>query len=280
MEQPQTLPAPSVASRLWPGLAVSAAALVLVSWLLNTPEGIMGKADAIGYAICHRIGSHSFFIGDYQLPLCARCTGIYLGALMGMVTLAILPLTRRGARLPLGGLPRGGVLFTLVGFVALMGVDGVNSYLNFFPKLPHLYEPQNWLRLITGTLDGITMAAFIVPVFNQTVWKDWDERPLGWRELGLLVLFGAVIIGLVLSDNPVVLYPLALLSSVGVLALLTALFTAILLIFTRRTNRVEHWSGALLPLLLGFTLTLIQIGVVDALRYAVFKSWGGLVFPG
>lgn len=275
MEQPHILPAPSVASRFLPLLAVGVAALIFASWLLNTPEGVLGKADAVGYAICHRIDLRSFHLGDRQLPLCARCTGIYLGVMGGILTLAVLGRGRAG------GLPRGGVLVVLLGFSALMGIDGVNSYLTFFPHLPHLYEPQNWLRLTTGTLNGLTVAAFIVPVFNQTVWNNWDERlAVSWRELGAFLLTGATLIGLVLIEHPLILYPLALLSALGVVVLLTALFTSILLIATRRTNRTANWGGALLPLTIGFTLAMLQIGLVDALRYAIFQSWGGLVFPG
>jgi len=169
----------------------------------------------------------------------------------------------------------------LLGFTGLMGVDGINSYLTFFPRLPHLYEPHNWLRLTTGTLNGLTVAAFIAPVFNQTVWREWDERlAVSWRELGALALVGAAIIGLVLTENPIILYPLALLSALGVVILLTALFTTLLLIATRRTNRAVNWGGAFLPLTLGFTLAVLQIGLVDALRYFVFQSWEGLIFPG
>ena len=62
-----------------------AVGLLLVGWLFNTPGGLLGKADAVGYAVCHRIDLRSFYIGDRQLPLCARCTGMYLGAMLGLV---------------------------------------------------------------------------------------------------------------------------------------------------------------------------------------------------
>src|SRR5512140_118546 len=61
------------------------AASVLLVWLVYTPAGLLGKADAIGYAVCHRIDARSFHLGDRQLPLCARCSGMYLGAVVGIV---------------------------------------------------------------------------------------------------------------------------------------------------------------------------------------------------
>jgi uncharacterized membrane protein len=268
---------PKTASeRMAPFVVGGLALLVFVSWALNTPAGLLGKADAIGYAICHRIDLRSFHLGDRQLPLCARCTGIYLGALLGMVTMAALGRGRSG------GLPRRPVLLALIGFVGLMGIDGVNSYLTFFPGLPHLYEPQNWLRLITGTLNGLALAGLIYPILNQTLWRDWTDQPVlrGFRELGLLLVLAAVMIALVLSDDPIALLPLALLSVVGVLALIVALNTTVLLLVARRENRVVGWTGAIVPLLAGFTLAMIEIGAVDLIRFSIFHTWSGFGIAG
>jgi uncharacterized membrane protein len=262
--------------RMLPVLVAGVAVVAVVSWLLNTPEGVLGKADAIGYAICHRIDSHSLHIGNVQFPLCARCTGIYLGVLLGMATM--LALGRRRA----GGMPARPVLIVLLGFIGLMGVDGINSYLTFFPGLRHLYEPNNTLRVITGMLNGLALAGLMFPVLNQTLWADWEDKPvLGrFRELALLVGVAAVVVALVLTDQVVFLYPLALLSVVGVLAIVVALNTTILLIALRRENRVRTLAGAALPLLAGFTMAIIEIGAVDAVRFAVFHTWGGLPLLG
>lgn len=249
--------------------------MLLVVWLWHTPPGLLGKADAVGYAVCHRIDGHSFHIGSRQLPLCARCTGTFLGAVLGVVAMFVM--RRRRA----GGLPPASVLAAMVLFIVAMGIDGVNSYLTFFPGLPHLYEPQNWLRLVTGMFEGVALSLLVWPIFNQTLWRVWEDRPVvaNLRELGYIAVGAAVLIGLVLTDNEWVLYPLALLSAGGVLMMLTLLDTIILLIVIRRENRVASWKGAVLPLLAGVTLALAQVAVIDAGRFAVFGTWGGLVLP-
>jgi len=38
----------------------------------------------IGHFICHQRPERSFFIGGQQLPVCARCTGLYLGAALAI----------------------------------------------------------------------------------------------------------------------------------------------------------------------------------------------------
>lgn len=40
--------------------------------------------------ICHQNPERSFFISGYQFPLCARCSGIYLFMLLGIVISIIL----------------------------------------------------------------------------------------------------------------------------------------------------------------------------------------------
>jgi uncharacterized membrane protein len=57
-----------------------AAAIAVAIWLYVAPPGLLGKLDALGYAICHRIDARSFQLGERQLPLCARCTGEFFTA--------------------------------------------------------------------------------------------------------------------------------------------------------------------------------------------------------
>jgi uncharacterized membrane protein len=258
-------------SWLLAGLAVA----LLVVWLWHTPPGLLGKADAVGYAICHRIDERSFHIGGRQLPLCARCTGTFLGAVLGVAAMLVMRRSRAGR------LPPVAVLVALALFIIVMGIDGVNSYLTLLPGLPHLYQPQNWLRLVTGMFEGVALGLLVWPIFNQTFWQDWEDRPAvaNLRELGFIAVAAVGLIGLVLSDNAWVLYPLALLSAAGVIMMLTLLDTVILTIITRRENRVENWKAAVLPLLAGATVALVQVAVIDAGRFAVFGTWGGLVLP-
>jgi uncharacterized membrane protein len=40
---------------------------------------------AAGSVLCHQLPERSFFLDGHQLPVCARCTGLYLGAIGGLV---------------------------------------------------------------------------------------------------------------------------------------------------------------------------------------------------
>ena len=265
---------PSSPYRLSPQqwLFIIVAALVIGIWLWATPPGLLGKADAIGYALCHRIVERSLFIGNRQSPLCARCTGTYLGALAGLAIMVTSPSRRRA-----GGLPTLPFLAILIAFIAIMGIDGLNSYLTLLAA-PHLYAPQNWLRLVTGAGNGLAMSALIYPIFNQTLWDKYTSQPVmsSFADLAKALLLAASLIALALSHWPPALYVLALASAASAMVLLTMLNTMIILMIARYENRLADWRQAWLPLLVGLTLATLQIGCLDALRYAIFQSWEGL----
>lgn len=244
--------------------------LLFLGWLLNTPSGLLGKADAVGYAVCHRIDLRSFHLGERQLPLCARCTGMYLGA-MGALVFQLAVGNRRT------GTPSKAVLIALAVMVTAFLVDGANSFFSLIPGAPNLYQPQNWLRLLTGTGMGIVISAVLFPAFNQTAWKNADKRPaLGSLQIfSLLIGFGLLLDMLVLSGNPLILYPLALVSAAGVLILLTMVYSMVWVLILRAENSYLHISQMILPLTGGFGFALLQIAVLDLGRYLLTGTWDG-----
>ena len=264
-------PAPGNLARIGRPAALLAAGVVLAGWLLATPAGLLGKADAIGYAVCHRIDLRSFHLGARSLPLCARCTGMYLGAVLALGSYQV---TGRGRA---GAFPRKGILAAFILFGAAFAVDGVNSYLTFFPGMPHLYEPNNILRLATGLLAGLTMGTLVHAGFQQNAWREWRPEPAlrSLAELAVLLLGAAAVGALVLSDNPLVLYPLALISAGGVLVVLTSVYTVMALLVLGRENRAASWLDLALPVVLGLTLALLQIGGIDLVRFALTGTWSG-----
>ena len=264
----------------WRLLAIVAGALLVIGFYTVTDPArlassrLLQGADYAGYAICHRITARSFTIAGRQLPLCARCTGIYLGISLTFIVLVMAGRARRSALPP----PR--ILLVLGGFLAVMGVDGLNSYSHFFPGAPHLYEPQNWLRLVTGTGAGLTMGLITFPALAQTLWRhqEWRSVVASWRELvGLVVLAGSLAL-LVLSNQPTLLYVLGIVSATGVLLILTSLNTILLLIALRKDSRADRWQQAIIPLAAGLLLALLEISVVGFVRFQLTGTLTG--FPG
>ncbi len=58
----------------------------------------------VGSVVCHQQAARSFHLDETQLPVCARCSGLYAGAPLGLL-LALPLVTRRGV--PRQGRPTG-----------------------------------------------------------------------------------------------------------------------------------------------------------------------------
>ncbi len=246
--------------------------VILAIWFSLTPEGLLGKADAVGYAVCHRISARSFFLGERQLPLCARCSGMYLGAFTGFMFQLI-----KGRK---GGLPPRKILITLGFLLVLFGIDGVNSYLHLFPNFPSAYEPNNIFRVITGTGVGIGMAAMLMPIVHQSLWVDWNTTPAisGWRDFLVLLVSAYGLSALMLTDNPLILYPLALISSGTVLFILGLIYTIIWIMLFKKENAFSRWFEVTGFLGLGFGLAIFQILAIDLFRLVFTGTWNGFNF--
>jgi uncharacterized membrane protein len=82
---------------------------------------------------CHRLPERSFFYKGNPLPLCARCTGILIGYLIGMVYAFFI-----------------GNISLLIAFVLIIPLilDGGFQALG-------QWESTNMRRLITGLLAGV-----------------------------------------------------------------------------------------------------------------------------
>jgi uncharacterized membrane protein len=256
---------------LWVGVAVAAA--TVAAFLAVTPGGLLDKADAVGSAVCGRIEAHTFVVGGRPLPLCARCTGSFIGALVGFLGQAVV--LRRGRA---SEFPPVTVVLLLVLFVLLWAGDGVNSYLDLLGA-EHLYEPSNTLRLVVGALNGLTWSGLMYPVLNFTLWREpSQERAIrGLGDLAVLLLLDALFVGLVMVGWDWLLYVLSPLSALGVVAMLCSVNTVLVLTLLRRENLAGTGSEAATALLLGLAAAIVLIGGIDAVRSLLLRGASGLL---
>jgi uncharacterized membrane protein len=71
---------------------LAAVLLVVLAWnvaLFAAPRGTPRLAAAstylVGSLICHQQPERSFYRNSAQLPVCARCLGLYVGSLVGVI---------------------------------------------------------------------------------------------------------------------------------------------------------------------------------------------------
>lgn len=100
---------------------------------------------------CHGIPSRCLTLWNVPMPICARCTAIYGGALAGIVLLRILPaMSERAAR------------FVMYAAATPLGIDGLT-------QLTSLRESTNTLRIVTGVIGGIGFTLWALTAVERHV---------------------------------------------------------------------------------------------------------------
>jgi uncharacterized membrane protein len=256
---------PSKRSRLSTVLLVTIPAAIISLFLAATPPGLWEKARIIGYALCHQLPQRSFFIHEHQTPLCARCTGMYLGFSIGLIFM-ILRRRTHAARMP----PTA-IIAVLIGFITIMGIDGINSTISIIPGAPQLYHTTNIHRIVTGTLFGIAMCLLFFPVFSTAIWRQpsGDRSLKNWRELIVLVLVALALDAIVLTQADWLFYPITILSIAGPLLLLSFMGAIIVLTLRNLVNNIDRWKQMALPMFAGVGLGLVLITMMDFFRASI-----------
>ena len=164
-----------------------AALLLLAPLVASRPRASEGGAAlvlavyGIGSLLCHQLPARSYRIWSAQMPVCARCAGIYFGAAIAAI-LAVAPLKRRPtAAWRAGRRPYVGHRFSgAVGSVVEYCFGGANASRNalivaVIPTLATLvYEwttgdvPAHWIRTAAGVSIGAVAAWLVV---RETAWR-------------------------------------------------------------------------------------------------------------
>ncbi len=215
--------------------------------------------------VCHQLPERSFQFGGRALPLCARCTGTFLGALLAFVALYAI------ARGRCSGFPTWRVSAVLAGLMAWWAVDGANSFLSLATGRAWLYAPSNTLRLITGMGCGLALGAVIHPLYQASMWRSAENRPVleGMGQLALLAAIGAACVLLLLGwpGAPYELWAALLFICVlGVFTLVNSIVAAMIL---RREGLAVRVAELVPSTLVGLALSVAEIGTLATLHYLI-----------
>lgn len=89
--------------------------------------------------------NRSFFIGEYQFPLCARCTGIALGYIAALL---IAPFRSFG--------------YYIAFLMSPLAIDGTVQYFTN-------YESTNLKRIMTGILYGFAFTSITIHALRSAI---------------------------------------------------------------------------------------------------------------
>lgn len=216
---------------------------------------LQGVFRWVGYGLCHQLPERSLFAGGFQLPVCARDTGIYAGFALSLLVIVLLERGRRPSEIPRPWLVAIGAVF-----LGAMAADGVSSYAGW-------RTTTNDLRLVTGLLAGYALTLAVVPMVNGQMWRTLSRTRLldGWRAgvwlLSLVPAFVALRWGLPLAG---LFYPTLLTGAIVVTFLVVNLvFTTLIPVFERRASRLKD---AGLQIAIAFVFVIVELALASGLR--------------
>ena len=125
-------------------LAVAWVVLIVAGPIL--PAAPAGMLSACGSRICHQISERSFHLGAAQLPVCARCLGIYAGFAIGLIVALSASLRR----------PRGLTSGVLV------AVGALPTAITLLLEWAGLWPTSNLTRAVAGVPLGVGVALVVM----------------------------------------------------------------------------------------------------------------------
>jgi uncharacterized membrane protein len=177
----------------------------------------------IGSALCHQIPERSYFFGDLQMPLCARCIGIHFGFLLSTTILAVA-----GRRLVLE-VPSLRRLVVLGAIMTFFFIDSGLSYSGISPS-------DNLRRTLSGLSLGVPLAFFAISMLsNLPPRAEGAGSPMGDIHY-FMALAGAFALGLALilvAESALAVFVLvSVVGLAGMFLLYTALISLGILLLT------------------------------------------------
>lgn len=257
----QPLPLRDERPALW-GFAALLLTLV-VGGLLLIPGSFAAKLGWVVHGVCAK--EHTLVLGGINLPLCQRNTGIYSGFLATVITLVALGRGRAGR------LPPTPILVLLGLNVVWMGVDGFNSLL-LDVNGSNWYTPQPVLRILSGLAMGMTIGTLLVFAFNSALRSNArrDQRVLAsWRDVALVAAVELLLFALIRLAGPVIAYPLAIFSTLGILGVMFAVNVLMIGMVGRYDGLVTRVAQLARLGMVALVLTGIEFGLLAWARIAV-----------
>ena len=118
---------------------------------------IVAAVFAVGGLICHQRPERSFFIDGSQLPVCARCTGLYLSSALGFAGWL-------GIKIAMGWRP---LLLDPRRVVRVLVLTAIPTALSLASGALHLWDGSNLTRAIIAIPLGASAGAIVAAVATK-----------------------------------------------------------------------------------------------------------------
>ena len=252
------------------------ASLILVTiiaiWMIIIPGTWRDQLNSVGYAFCHRIPSHSNHIHENAFSFCARCYGMYFGALIGFIYLFIISKNR-------AELPKWYTYIPIAIFFLIFAMDGLNSMISTFFKKSFFYETTNLTRQITGLGIGMSMSIFLSYALNASVWvkEKSDTTPIinSFKELIFLLFSISAGFAIFFIPNIYLQEFLNIASVFGFILTLSSIILVTITIIFKKENSFETIQSLIPYIIISVSIAIFIILSFDLARFWLTDTWQG-----
>ena len=112
---------------------------------------------ASGSVICHQLPERSFFWNGQQLPVCARCTGLYLSGAAGFLVWVVWKTARGWRQFVVPPRPA----------LAIVIVAALPTVLSYLTGVAGLWDGSNVARAVLAVPLGVSAGAVVAAVTTK-----------------------------------------------------------------------------------------------------------------
>ncbi|MBN2073042.1 MAG: DUF2085 domain-containing protein [Actinobacteria bacterium] len=198
----------------------------------------------------------SFTSGNFYMPLCARCTGIYSGFLLSLIFIIILERTVKGK------FPSIKMVMISVGGILVMGAEAVLS--TFL-----IIESFGTVRFITGFMAGWFIAYLLLPLKNSAMFYRYRNQHYlenTWKFIGWLLIAPAMILLFIYTYRIALLF-WSLLAVTGMLFFIS--FVLLIIFFSlakRLAGSIRSWKTYIISISSGLLCSAAVISFFSFIR--------------
>ncbi len=201
----------------------------------------------IGTSVCNQSLNRSFVFTGVALPVCARCTGIYLGLFLSYIYFFVSK--KRLAN----ELPDKKIIYIFALSILFMGIDVGTQVIE-------IRMSNNYIRLFTGLFIGCALASFLYPKTNYFLWKAKEKIKIfkSYKDVTIFLVFIFIFYFPIAEKLDACYWPAAIGAALGIIILyFNVCFLSLIIIF-KKENRAERFKD-LLPFIPG---TIVLSGAV------------------
>jgi uncharacterized membrane protein len=208
----------------------------------------------LGSGICHQRAAVTFSsdlliktnLYKIYMPLCSRCTGIYIGFIISLIIIIIIDHYIKSEA------PSFKIIIMVIAALLLMGIDIALSFYGFI-------KSNNYIRFSTGFFAGWTLALLILPVANNIICYEAVKRPyldskiksLTWTFSGLFLWMFFIIIYRFLNYNGVIVF-WGILAIIGVITFYAFIILILFFsIFKKYRNSIKTAGKYIISFIIG-----------------------------